>query len=98
MPDDISKAILARVDRAELISLEESHALLDGGVLTEALAAVVYVGPVVELGEGIAAVDVGVATAHDGFRQDTYQFRKAVRGWERVTPEDIGITVTTALS
>jgi hypothetical protein len=98
MPADVADAIVARVDRAELISLEESHALFDGGVLTEPLAAVVYVGPVVELGEGIAAVDVGVATAHDGFRQDTYQFRQTARGWERVTPEDSGIPVTTAVS
>lgn len=98
MQEPTRVAISDRLNGVEFLDTDETDALFEGGVLADATAVVVYVGPIEELGAGILAVDIGVATARDGFRYETHQFRWTGSSWELATAAETGVTVTTSVS
>lgn len=58
----------------------------------------ISVGPVEELAEGVVGIDVGLATARDGYFGETYVFQWDGSNWIPATPEDAGVTVTSSVS
>lgn len=98
MSPEMEEAILDRMDGAQMITLNQYHAMFEDGLPIDPRAAIVNLGPIVELRDGVAGIDVGVGTRRDAFIGETYQFRWTGQGWEPATPEDTGITVTSAVS
>ena len=98
MPVETQQALLERVDRAEIITLERQEGMFANGLVIDPDAVVINVGPVVRLGDGLVGIDITVATHRDGYRTDTYEFRSTGDGWEPTSPEESGVTVTTSVS
>jgi hypothetical protein len=98
MPAEMEEAILDRVERAQLITLDQYHAMFEDGLPTDPRAAIVHVGPITELREGVAGIDVVVSTRRDAMIAETHQFRWNGSGWEPATAEETGIPNTTSVS
>lgn len=98
MPPATQQAILNRVDGAQMITLGQYHTMFVDGLPTDPRAAVVNVGPIVELREGVAGIDIGVSTQRNGLIGETHQFQWTGEGWEPATAEETGIHDTTSVS
>ena len=91
-------AIAASVDVVEFVTAGRADELVGDSGMVDPTAVMLWVAPAVELGDGVVGADVGVVTAHDGFRYETHQFSWSGASWELVTAEETGIPVTTAVS
>jgi hypothetical protein len=58
----------------------------------------ISVGPVEKLAKGVVGIDIGLATARDGYFGETYIFQWDGSNWIPATPEDTGVTVTSSVS
>ncbi|MEA3509969.1 MAG: hypothetical protein U9R51_00900 [Actinomycetota bacterium] len=99
MPDLVRDAIADQFGTVYFLSLEEEEALFgDDALVDGGKGVVVYVGPVRERVAGVVGIEIGLLTARDGGRFDTFLFRWTGDVWEATTGEDVGITVTSAVA
>jgi len=97
MPADVRTALVAGlgavlVTRDEATGLfDDEGALPDGGI-------VVTVGPIEDLAPGVVGIDVGIARHAFDYRAQTVLFRWERGQWHDATPDEIGVTVTSAVS
>lgn len=99
MPGVVRDAIADQLGTVHFLSHEEEEALFgDDGFVDGGKGVVVYIGPVKERAAGVVGIEIGLLTARDGGRFDTFLFRWTGDAWEATTAEDVGITVTSAVA
>ncbi len=99
MPDLVRDAIADQLESVHFLSRVEEEALFgDDGLVDGGKGVVVYVGPVRERAAGVVGIEIGLLTARDGGRFDTFLFRWTGDVWEATTAEDVGITVTSGVA
>jgi hypothetical protein len=95
LPGDVEEALIEGFGDVRLTSLFGVAALEGQGAITPPHGVLVSVGPIVELGPGVVGIDV--ATTVDGWSAHTVPFAWEGDEWVLTTPEESGVTVTSAV-
>ena len=98
MPDDVRNAVVEGLEQARFITEEQELSLFRDGLLDDPRMAIVYIGPLTNLGNNVVAVDIGVVTNRLGTLFETHLFEWDGNDWIRVFASETGITVTTSVS
>lgn len=94
MPDEFEEAVVEAFPNATMASTDEVEAIV--GELDAGEAILITLGPLRELAEGVAGIDIGLVAV--SARGQTIQFRWDGSTWAPADSEDSGVTVTSFVS
>lgn len=99
MPPATREAITGMFDQVRFVDMGEADLLVGDDLRVDGGSGVlISVSPLVELGDQVVGIDVGLMTSGDGFHGQTIQFMWDGETWMVATSEDTGVTVTSAVS
>lgn len=97
MPPEVKAAVQAAYPKATFVSRDETDELFVDG-LVAGPGMIVSFDDVAQLRDGVVGVDVMVLTARTAALGQTIQFQWSGTEWQHATPEQTGVTVTSAVA